>query len=237
MLASLRERDAPRRELELRERDALLGRMAASIAHDIRNPLNYLSLAIDHMLADESASNVATLGAKMKTEIRRANDRIAEFLRLGKATEPHPEDVAIGTLLDSVAQAAAHPDYSIEVVAEGAGRAFVDPTVVAGILRNLLTNAFQASAPGSSGTLRAVAMPTDRVAISVEDQGPGFDPAVLEHLFEPYFTTKSGGVGIGLVIARRAARDHGGDLVADNREGGGARLTLTLPRRMSVKRS
>lgn len=214
------------RPMEERERDAMIGRVAASIAHDIRNPLSFLSLAVDHLVEStgKDAAN-AEIGAQMKSEIRRANDRIAELLRLGKPVEIVRAEVEVETLLRAAAENCGRP---IEVRAEKVGSAWWDAAVVGGILRNLLTNAIQA-ADGGEIVLSAETR-GERVAVHVDDRGPGLDAVALARLFEPYFTTKESGVGIGLVIARRAARDHGGDLSAANREGGGARFTLLLPR-------
>ncbi len=233
MLSALRERDALRQRLEERERDALLGRMAASIAHDIRNPLNYLSLAVDHLVAEAHGEGGAEqIGGQMKSEIERANTRIAEFLRLGKPIELHPQEISVRTLLGSVATSMTTPKTSVEIAGDDVGAASWDASVIETILRGLLTNAFQAAEGGAVVTLRTESLDEDTIAIHVEDRGPGLAADVLEHLFEPYFTTKEKGVGIGLVLARRAARDHHGELTAANHPGGGARFTLTLPRRL-----
>jgi len=229
MIGGLRERERLKERLESAERDAMLGRVAAGIAHDVRNPLNYLSLAIDHLQATSTSPEAAPIAAQMKSELERANSRIAEFLRLGKPVEVHPQEVPVKAVLESVAQPATTPDHPISVRADGIGSAWWDAGVVEGILRNLITNAIQAT--GAKGAIEIHAEPdATGIAVHVDDRGPGLPAAELERVFEPWFTTKTDGVGLGLAIARRAAREHGGDLTAANREGGGARFTLHLPR-------
>lgn len=234
MVEGLKERERLKDQLEHAERDALLGKMAAVIAHDVRNPLNYLSLGIDHLMATiRPTPETEKIGGQMKSELARANQRIAEFLRLGKRVEVHPSEIAVKSLLEAVSSAAASPGIEMRVYAEAVGTVWWDPTVVEGILRNLVTNALQASEGRPHADivdLIATAEGEDRISILVEDRGVGLDQDTIARIFEPWFTTKSGGVGLGLALARQAAREHGGDLQASPRGGGGARFMLTLPR-------
>jgi signal transduction histidine kinase len=225
MVAGLRERASLRQKLEAAERDALLGRIAAMMAHDVRNPLNYLSLAVGHLLAaPQSTPENAAIGEQIKRELQRANDRIGEFLRLGKPVEVHPREVPVRSILESVAASCSPPGNPVTVTA-GDETAWWDPVVVEGIVRNLVTNAVQAT--GGTGAVSVAATRAGAVVrVVVDDDGPGIDPAVP--LFEPWFTTKEGGVGLGLALARRSAREHGGDLRAESRERG-ARFVLELP--------
>lgn len=230
MIAGLRERERLKARLDEAERDAILGRVAAGIAHDVRNPLNYLSLAIDHLTATSNSPEAAPIAAQMKKELARANSRIGEFLRLGKPVEVHPEEVTVKAVLDAVAMPAMTPSHPIRVDADRAGTVWWDPSVVESILRNLLTNAIQATGAQGQIEITAVDAAAGCVEVHVDDRGPGLEASALESVFEPWFTTKTDGVGLGLAIGRRAAREHGGDLVASRREGGGARFTLRLPR-------
>lgn len=230
MIAGLRERERLKTRLDEAERDAILGRVAAGIAHDVRNPLNYLSLAIDHLTATSNSPDAAPIAAQMKKELARANSRIGEFLRLGKPVDVHPEEVTVKAVLDAVAMPAMTPSHPIRVDADRAGTVWWDPSVVESILRNLITNAIQATGAQGQIEITAVDAAAGGVEVHVDDRGPGLEASALESVFEPWFTTKTDGVGLGLAIGRRAAREHGGDLVASRREGGGARFTLRLPR-------
>jgi signal transduction histidine kinase len=100
------------------------------------------------------------------------------------------------------------------------------------VLRNLLENALQHSPPGRTVNLRAELASDTRgswLECSIEDDGPGFQPQDLPHLFEPFFTRRHGGTGLGLSIVQRIVSDHGGSIEASNRETGGARFRLRLP--------
>jgi signal transduction histidine kinase len=228
MVADLKKRKQLEEQLAGAERDALLGRMAATIAHDVRNPLNYLSLALDHWMAAKGTVDAEKIALQMKGEIARANQRVADFLRVGKPVEIHPQELVVKSLLEAVASSAGHP---VTVDAGSAKNAFWDPSVVEGILRNLVTNAVEATRHAQSEApveLKAEAKGGE-ILIRVEDRGPGLSSDVLPKIFEPWFTTKASGVGLGLALARKAAKEHGGDLRAFAREGGGACFELTLP--------
>jgi signal transduction histidine kinase len=109
-------------------------------------------------------------------------------------------------------------------------RVVMAPPALVQVLRNLTTNALQVMPRG--GVLRLathVDPASGTVAASVADDGPGLSAEVLSHLFEPFFTTKAEGTGLGLAIAREIALAHRGELRAENRKGGGAVFTLTLP--------
>lgn len=230
MLNGLKERDLLRAKLEAAEREAQIGQLAARIAHDVRNPLNYLSLGLDHVLATVEGPELTKIGAQMKSELRRADDRIAELLSLGRPVTITPMELELRPLIESLATNTSTALHPITVHGAEPGIVSWDASVVEEILRNLLTNARQAMSGGGpiAITLEVVA---EQIAIHVDDRGAGFEENVKAHLFEPWFTTKSEGVGLGLMLARKAARQHGGDLRAANREDGGARLSLILPRR------
>ena len=107
--------------------------------------------------------------------------------------------------------------------------AAVDRDQMLSLLTNLLSNAIDATPPGGEVVLRVGAGPDGAAVVEVSDTGPGVDPAVAGRLFTPVATTKPTGTGLGLTVARRVARDHGGTLTASPRPGGGAVFTLTLP--------
>ena len=104
----------------------------------------------------------------------------------------------------------------------------VDGDLVCQVLVGLLSNAAQASAPGGAVTVRAAAV-GDGVELSVSDEGPGIAPELRDRVFEPFFTTRADGTGLGLAVARQIVEAHGGHIDVGERAGGGARFTLRLP--------
>jgi signal transduction histidine kinase len=114
--------------------------------------------------------------------------------------------------------------------------AAVDPAQLGQILLNLLSNALQAMGEGGHGTLTVTGeqRPDGRVCLTVADSGPGIAPDVIPRIFEPLFTTKARGLGLGLWVSRTLAHANGGDLAVTSRPGDGARFLLTMP---SVARS
>ena len=109
-------------------------------------------------------------------------------------------------------------------------QAMVDRDQVLSLLTNLLYNAIEAAPADSEVTVSiSAALKNERIQIMVLDRGPGIDAAIAGKLFTPFTTTKPGGTGLGLTVARRIAQEHGGTLIAANRPKGGACFTLTLP--------
>jgi signal transduction histidine kinase len=114
----------------------------------------------------------------------------------------------------------------------GLPRLHIDPTRVEQALENLLANAIQHTPPGSlvtvAGRLEGIGREGFAVC-SVEDEGPGIPPENLARVFEPFFTRRKGGTGLGLSIVKRVVEAHGGQVIAENRQDGGARFTLLVP--------
>jgi signal transduction histidine kinase len=138
---------------------------------------------------------------------------------------PRETDVA-GLLRAAADHAGADP---VEVVTPAGAAAWrLDPERMDQVLINLLINARQASPAGEPVTLAAAIRGT-RLALEVSDRGPGFDPGIVETVFEPFQTGRLHGTGLGLHLARRIVERHGGTIAAGNREGGGAVVRIELP--------
>ena len=219
------------------DRLATIGRLAANIAHEIRNPLASLSGAIE-VLARELPRDGANdrLVQIVLRESDRLNRIITEFLEYARPAPLHPLPVNVGEVLDEVLLLLEHralpPDLKVVREYDGALTALVDPQHFRQAIWNLCINALEAMPQG--GELRIGAeivtqRTTRRLEVWVADTGSGIDPESLPHIFEPFFSTKPEGSGIGLALVHRVIRDHGGDVEVRSEPGAVTTFTLRLP--------
>jgi signal transduction histidine kinase len=225
-------------EVARRQRLATLGNMAAGVSHEIRNPLNAISMGLQRLGAEfrptgerEEYDRVLAL---VGGEVRRLNGLVEEFLAVARPPVLKPERLRVGDLVDETVALIEPEARRLGVRLE---RQVPDdlPTLTADrdrlkqVLLNLARNALEAM-PGG-GTLRLEAVASPRVlTLAVTDSGPGIPPEVRARLFEPYYTTKARGLGLGLAIARQIVEAHGGAIAVEPAEGGGSRFRVTLPR-------
>lgn len=223
----LRDRRRLETEMARRERLAALGDVAAAFAHEVRNPLNAISMGLQRLrveFAPEPADEYARFVGLMQSEVRRLNSIVEQFIALARPLPLKPTILATPELLADV-------QALVEEEARRAGvRVRVEtspalPSVVADhdhlrqVLLNLVLNAAQAMrGQGGLVTLGATAT-RDGVMITVADTGPGIPADVLPRIFDPYFTTRPDGLGLGLTISRRIVEAHGGTLEVDSRPG------------------
>ena len=227
-LADTTQLDALERALAEREQMATLGELSAGTAHELRNALatmkGYLRL-LPGAAADEQGRFLGAIDDEMDA-VGTVLDR---FLRFAQPHELRRENLE---LLALVGEAAAKLRPSFPRIALDVRG---DSVVVAGdalalgvVLENLLSNAAEAAAQGGGHVDVRVAMRAPLALVIVEDDGPGVSPEVGDRLFAPFASTKPSG-GLGLALARRFARLHGGDVEHEPRAGGGARFVLRLP--------
>jgi nitrogen fixation/metabolism regulation signal transduction histidine kinase len=216
------------------ERQAAWAQVARRLAHDIRNPLTPIQLAIEEVERARAENDphlgevIARAGKTIKAEVRTLRELVREFGDFARSPAPRPEPVDLPELLDHAialyvpSSVAVERDYTYD-----GPPLHADPDLLARAFGNLVKNACEAM--GGQGTLgvhvRAVPL---GVAITIEDTGPGVASENAEKIFTPYFTTKDDGTGLGLAVVRRVAEDHGGTLeLTPSRRG--ARFVLTLP--------
>ena len=211
-----------------REHLAELGALARGLAHTLRNPLNTLGLAVEE-LADRGGGEPSPLAATARHQIRRIDRWLLSFLALGSGRAAAPEAVDLVELVRSLA---------LEMTQEGAAVAITAPEpvtvrAVPGGLRaallNLVENAVQASPEGAEVRV-AVERSGGTARVTVTDRGAGVPAEVRARLFTPHVTTKAGGAGMGLFIARQLVESgHGGTLALADAPGGGTVAEVRLP--------
>jgi len=216
------------------ERLADLGRMAASLAHEIRNPLSAIVNSINALRQPRAAGD-HRLFDMITEEARRLDGIINEFLCFARPPRCLPVACNVAELVETAV-----------ILFEQSGRLapnvtlrwscpadlpemFADHDQMRQVLWNLISNAVDAtSAKGGRIDVDARLAPDGNgVAIAITDEGPGVDDAAA--IFEPFFTTKAHGTGLGLVVVGQIVHSHGGDIVVDNIEDRGARVTFAIP--------
>ena len=222
-------------ELVRQARLAAIGQIAAAVAHEVRNPLSALSTCVQLLRASpELTGEDAELFQIIQTEARRLNDIVSDFLAFGRPRPPRLETVSLPeTIQETLGLLRRDPRCAAAIAFDLAFDPTV-PTVSADrdqlhqAIWNLCLNACQAM--GGEGKLRvATELRADRAAVHIEDTGPGIAAASRARVFDPFYTTKAGGVGLGLAIVRRIMEDHGGDVLVDVARERGTCFTLTLP--------
>ncbi|PWB46188.1 MAG: hypothetical protein C3F12_09070 [Candidatus Methylomirabilota bacterium] len=231
-------RDTQRRLLHS-ERLAMVGKLAAKVAHEVRNPLSSISLNLE-LLEDEIAAGSAPpadqakgLVSSIKVEIERLTEVTESYLRLARLPEPKLATESLGELLESLCDLLrgemGKRQVKIEVrIDPGIPLVLVDRNQLRQAFINVLGNAFEAMPSGGLVTVSAKKT-GGRVEIAFADEGPGVPADHLEKIFEPFFTTKAGGTGLGLAIAKEIVEAHGGQIHCSSRPGSGTVVAISLP--------
>ena len=268
MVERLREKAELEARLHQAERLSAIAHLASGIAHEVRNPLNSISLIIDHLGAQFAPVTAAEheefgrLTSIIKQEIHRLNSMIETFLKYGRPLELKREATDVRMLLDEVLEVAAQKTLAQQVRVErdyaaDLPQVWVDGPHIKTCFLNLVLNALQAMTPGG-GTLtvstrrvdgqtgqlvdlsepvepidRSTTRPIDRpdgwVQITFQDTGVGIAPESLSRVFEPYFTTKEVGIGLGLALTKQILEQHGARIELASELGKGTRARIQLP--------
>lgn len=216
------------------ERLAAVGRLSAAIAHEIRNPLASISGSVEMLSENEatSADDRALMGIVLR-EVGRLDELITEFLDYSRARELKLQPHQPGDVITKVLALFVNRDSSMQIdvdVDEDLDPIRVDEEAIRQVLWNLLNNAVDAVVDVDDPRIRLGAKRTDRgVVLYVEDNGPGIPAEDVDRVFQPFFTTKHSGTGLGLATIYRIVEDHGARcIVLPTSELGGARFEIVF---------
>jgi two-component system sensor histidine kinase PilS (NtrC family) len=217
------------------DRLATLGRMSANIAHEIRNPLASLTGAIEVLVSQGPGGELRErLADIVLKESGRLNAILRDFLEYARPAPLARAAVNVCETIDEVLVLLEHraTPVTLKVVRELPASLTweVDPQQFRQALWNLCLNAVQAMPEG--GELRVTAGVIDgSLVVRIEDSGDGIGSNDMAHLFEPFFSTKPGGSGLGLALVHRILKDHGGEIDVESTPGGGSTFTARIPAR------
>lgn len=230
--AAVEDLQATRERLVTEEKLAAVGRLAAGIAHEVRNPVTMISSSLATAAQPSTPEpDRQEMFAMAAREAARLEHLTADFLTYARPAPPRRHEVCIRDLLTYVSDLARMhtANRSIEITVEGGHdlTANVDSSLIEGALLNLILNA--ADALPDEGSIQLRGTRADHlILIDIQNSGPAIPAADLEHIFEPFFTTKPAGTGLGLAIARGVAKAHDGDLWVSSNINGRVIFTLAL---------
>ncbi|MEW6611523.1 MAG: sensor histidine kinase [Pseudomonadota bacterium] len=235
LVQDVTEAQALREAMQRQQRLSAMGEMLANLAHQLRTPLAAALLYTSQLQGgDLDAALRQRFAGRVLTRLRHLEALINDMLRFVKGETDTGQSVAVSALLQDLRQLMEHWFAEKQVmlrIENGAGeeRVVGAQEALAGVLGNVLHNALHFSPTG--GTVTLSAQPTGAmVEFRVADQGPGIAAAVQERLFEPFFTTRAEGNGLGLAIVREAVTQLGGEVWVKSRPGAGAVFGVRLPR-------
>lgn len=233
-------------QLHQAEKGAVVGRLAAAIAHEIRNPLNYINLTLDHLRSSFGPADPAKrttfvqLTDQLKAEVARINRHITDFLKYSRPSKLELQDLDIRAeaedALRIVEVRASECGIDTKIEQDGTlPHVIGDRDSLRSVFTNLVINAVEAI-DGGGGSVSIRLSNTDQNSVKVEviDTGHGISPEDISKVFEPYFSTKETGTGLGLAIVKKAIDDHGGTINVASKEGSGTTFTIILPSREKV---
>ncbi|MBW2416353.1 MAG: PAS domain S-box protein [Deltaproteobacteria bacterium] len=223
-------------ELRRSERLTAVGQLAAGLAHEIRNPLGSLSGAIELLAGDlpDADATSRRLLRIVGRETERLNRLVSDFLVYAGTRPVELERIELAPLLDEVAGLVAkgeHAGLPVEIDVPADAAVLGSPDQLRQVFWNLLLNAAQSEPSDGRVRIRARAVDENRIEVEVSDRGRGIAPESLERIFEPFYTTRSKGTGLGLALVHRMVEAHGGQISVQSEvsQGTSVRLVLSAP--------
>ena len=220
-------------QLVRREKLAILGQLASGVGHELRNPLGVMTNAVYYleMIQPDTTAEIQEYHGILRAQIGLAEKIVGDLLDFSRIKPPRREPVVLADLVSTqVARLTVMEGVIVDSrVTRDLPLVHIDPVQVGQIVFNLLVNAVQVL-EDCGGTLTIDgSIDQDQLALHVRDTGPGVPLELRERIFEPLFTTKARGIGLGLAVSRSLAEANGGALAVTGETGAGAHFTLTMP--------
>jgi signal transduction histidine kinase len=241
MTSELEKKSELEAKLQQAEKSAVVGRLGSAIAHEIRNPLNYINLTLDHLRSkfkpqeNDKAEAFEKLTAQLKAEVARINQQISDFLNYSRPANANLRSIDARKVVEDslrIVEAEAEEKHiKIGLVEqEDVSQVLGDPEFLRSVFNNLFINAVQ-SMESTGGNLNVRISPDDGfVRFDISDTGSGITEENIPKIFEPYFSTKETGTGLGLAIVQKIVDVHHGTIDVKSSQGSGTSFTLKLPR-------
>jgi signal transduction histidine kinase len=221
-------------QIKRADRLSAIGQLSASLAHEIRNPLASIDGATNLIEAEQTPREMRQASlAIIRKEVQRLNRLLTNLLDFARPRKPEFQSVRADRLLDGIIALAGPSAQQKGIalhkdIAAGVPAFECDPEQIKQVVLNLVINAVQAMTGAGAVTLGARHLDSS-VVISVRDQGPGIDGEDLEKIFNPFYTTKEAGTGLGLSVVYQIVNQHGGVVTAVRNPEGGMTFSLTIP--------
>ncbi len=238
MIQKLREQKQIEDKLREAEHLSGIGQLSRSIAHEIRNPLNFISLSIDHLKekyppsGNNNSEKFESLISSIKQEIQRLNKLVEDFLDYGRPLKLNLKRADIGMVLENIFEIiwAKAEAENIKIIKDVTSHPVVnmDVELIKTCIFNVILNAFQAMPGGGTLTIKTEAA-DGYLLLVVGDTGIGVPENDLPKIFDPFFTTKRNGLGLGLAMTKRVVEEHGGKVTFQSIAGKGSKVIITLP--------
>jgi len=240
MLKRLAEQKNLEKRLFELERQTIMAETASHLAHEIRNPLNLIMLTAHHIgnqfipTGEPQRRKFDELIASLKSEVEHLSKVVSDFMAMGKPTELKKIKFPIINLIKQiqvlVKQQLLSKGITIECTGDSGVNVYADPEQMRLVFLNLFVNAIAAVPANGKVRFHAASdMEKRQTRFTISDNGPGIEHDDLDKIFEPYFTRKPDGTGLGLALVKRVLDNHNGSIAAANSETGGARFEIVLP--------
>ena len=223
------------------DRLAALGQLSAGLAHELRNPLGTIKTSAEMLLKNVPADNAVAreMAGFISSEVDRTNSLVTRFLDFARPLAVRLDKTDLTQVIDqAVSDVEKHqPPFDVTIYKNYSPEIppfFLDGELMERVMYNLVLNAAQASPPSGSITVKTRQI-DGMVEIAVIDRGSGIQPKLLENIFNPFYTTKAGGVGLGLAIVSKIVDEHGGSISVESEPGEGSVFRVYLPFRESLK--